>query len=143
VGCNPLADQASGIDDPTHDFAEGLARSFVANQPVKVPQIFRKWGWSCYLLCHNRMPPEISLPSLYHLNLGGIYDRMSNCIAERSPSPLATGHQPLIPLSVSVIQSRRNPILAKIGFLSLSVFLSARQIPFSGPQGGTLQVLRP
>ena len=69
MGCNPLTHQTAGIYDPPHDFTEGLACSLVAKQLVKVSQVFRKWGLPRYLLYRNRMPPENSLPSLYHLDL--------------------------------------------------------------------------
>jgi hypothetical protein len=54
MGCNPLTDRASSVNDPPHNVAEGLACSFVANQTVKVPQVLCKWRLSRDFLPHNK-----------------------------------------------------------------------------------------
>ena len=66
MGCNLLTDQASGVKDPPHNLAKGLACSFVANQTVKVPQVLCKWGLSRDSLSHNETPPENGLPRFYY-----------------------------------------------------------------------------
>jgi hypothetical protein len=42
MSCDLLTYQTASVDDPPHDFTEDLPRTLVANQLVKVPQVFRK-----------------------------------------------------------------------------------------------------